>query len=231
MSTVKAAIRKPRRPGRPRQAGRRSGQAQVPDQRGALLDAAVTLFSRQGVGATSLQSLAREAGVTPALVHYYFGTREQLLDVMVQERLLPLLARILQRVVAGGFDSPRALVRALVPVVMETMAEHPWLPPLWVREILTDGGLLRERVLLHARQVAPLLRDRLAAAQTEGQLNPGLDPRLLLVSIIGLTLFPFAAAPIWRQLFDAGDITTETMISHTLALLERGVFMPERGVT
>lgn len=228
-SPVKSPSRKPRRPGRPRQVRRRAGQST--DQRGALLDAAARLFSRQGVGATSLQAVAREAGVTPALVHYYFGNREQLLDVLVQERLLPLVARILQRAVAPGFDNPRALVRALVPVVMDTMTEHAWLPPLWVREVLTDGGLLRDRVLVHARLLAPLIRDRLAQAQANGQLNPALDPRLLLVSIIGLTLFPFAAAPIWRQLFDAGDITTDTLVNHTLALLERGVLMPERGAS
>lgn len=218
-----------RGPGRPRLAQGRG--ADRPDPRGALLDAAVTLFARQGIGATSLQAVAREAGVTPAMLHYYFGNREQLLDVVVSERLLPLLARILQQVAATGLADPRSLVRALVPVVMATVTEHPWLPPLWVREILTDGGLLRERMLVHAKQIAPLLRDRFAAAQAQGQVNRDLDPRLLLVSIIGLTLFPFAAAPIWRQLFDAGDVTTDTLVNHTLALLERGVFLPARGVS
>lgn len=218
----------PRRPGRPRRpAGRRSTSAA--GQRQVLLDAALLLFSRQGVAATSLKSVAQEAGVTAALLHYYFGTREQLLDVVVQERLLPLLAGILQGGGGAGYDNPRSLVRSLVPLVMETVTRNPWLPPLWVREVLTDGGLLRERVMLHGRILAPLLRDKLVAAQREGQINPGLDPRLLLVSIIGLTLFPFAAAPIWRQLFDAGDITTETLVNHTLSLLEQGVFTQTRG--
>lgn len=220
----KARGGQPRRPGRPRQQPTGNNKAAT-DQRAALLDAAVRLFAHQGIAGTSLQAVARAAGVTPALLHYYFGNREQLLDLVVSERLLPVLARILQGVVAAGFEDPRALVRTLVPVVMTTVSEHPWLPPLWVREILTDGGALRDRMLTNARLVAPLVRERLAAAQRAGQINPDVDTRLLLVSIIGLTLFPLAAAPIWRQLFDAGDITTETMVQHTLALLERGALI------
>jgi TetR/AcrR family transcriptional regulator len=222
----KAGNGKPRRPGRPCQlatGGR--GKATGTDQRAALLDAAVSQFARHGVAATSLQAVAREAGVTPALLHYYFGNREQLLDVVFAERVLPLLARVLQGVAATGIDDPRALVRTVVPVVMTTVSDHPWLPPLWVREILTDGGALRERMLKNARLVAPLLRERFSAAQRSGQINPDVDPRLLVVSIIGLTLFPLAAAPIWRQVFDAGDISTETLVQHTLALLERGALV------
>lgn len=218
---------KPRKPGRPpRATGTRAAGA---DQRSRLLDAAVLLFSRQGVNATSLQAVAREAGVTPALLHYYFGSREQLLDVLVQERLLPIVAGILQRAVQQGFVTPgaagpRELIRALVPEVLRTVSQHAWLPPLWVREVLSDGGALRERVLVHAKMVAPLISARLAQAQAEGQLNPALEPRLLLVSIIGLTLFPLAAAPIWRQLFDADGVTVDTLVTHTLALLEQGIF-------
>ena len=104
------------------------------------------------------------------------------------------------------------------------VAEHPWLPTLWVREILCEGGALRE-MMIH--QVGPLLptmmASRFAAAQQAGQLNPDLDPRLLMVSLIGLTMFPMASAPIWRQLFGADDIDFNDLRRHTLVLLDRGL--------
>lgn len=227
MNTPRKPRSRPPASPRQRRPGRPAATVAVADPRGRLLDAALVLFARQGIAATSLQSVAAEAGVTPAMLHYYFGNREQLLDVLVQERLLPLLARILQRVAGnGGIGEPDALVRAFVPAVMETVAAHPWLPPIWLREVLTEGGQMRSRVMQQSRQFAPLLQARFAQAQAAGRLNPGLDPRLLLVSMIGLTLFPFAAAPIWRNLFDAGDITTDTMIRHTLALLTHGLEVP-----
>jgi hypothetical protein len=45
----------------------------------------------------------------------------------------------------------------------------------------------------------------------------------MFVSLIGLTILPFAAAPVWRRVFDAGDIGNEQIRSHTLALLTNGV--------
>ncbi|KAA1337047.1 TetR/AcrR family transcriptional regulator, partial [Escherichia coli] len=74
----------PRRPGRPR------GGKRVTASREQLLDIALNLFSRQGIANTSLNAIAREAGVTPAMLHYYFNSREQLLDAMIEERFLPL---------------------------------------------------------------------------------------------------------------------------------------------
>ena len=90
--------------------------------------------------------------------------------------------------------------------------------------MLTDNGALRERLMKRiAPQIAPALAKRFAEAKAKGALNPGLDPRLTVVSLIGLTLFPLAAQSIWRQLLDADDIDTRTLIDHTLALLGSGL--------
>ncbi|VTP61902.1 Potential acrAB operon repressor [Leclercia adecarboxylata] len=59
-----------------------------------MLDIALDLFSRQGIARTSLNAIAKEAGVTPAMLHYYFNSREQLLDAMIEERFLPLRSAI-----------------------------------------------------------------------------------------------------------------------------------------
>src|SRR5689334_8740150 len=193
------------------------------DQRARLLDAALALFSRQGIAETSLSAIARRARVTPALVHYYFGSREQLLDALMDERIAPLVARIGVRLSESG-NEPGAVVRAFVGTMIGMLADNPWLPPLWVREVLSENGALRERLLTRiAPRIAPQLAERFAEAKRRGLLNPGLDPRLTVVSLIGLTIFPLAAQSIWRRLLDADDIDTDALIAHTLALLDGGL--------
>jgi AcrR family transcriptional regulator len=209
-------------PARPKRSPGRPAKARG-DQRGRLLDVALTLFSRNGIAGTPLSAIARRARVTPALMHYYFGNREQLLDALMDERVAPLVLKLAMQLAQAG-DQPAALVRAFVTHMMTMLAENPWLPPLWVREVLTDSGSLRERLLKRiAPQIAPALAKRFAEAKSHGALNPGLDPRLTVVSLIGLTLFPLAAQSIWRRLLDADDIDTQTLINHTLALLGSGL--------
>jgi hypothetical protein len=90
--------------------------------------------------------------------------------------------------------------------------------------VLCEGGALRE---LLVQQVAPqlprMLAQRFATAQRQGRINADLDPRLLVVSLIGLTLFPAAGAPVWRRIFDAEDLDAAALRRHTIALLDRGV--------
>ena len=74
-----------------------------------------------------------------------------------------------------------------------------------------------------APQTGHLLAKTLAGSKQRGDLPDGLDPRLLVVSLIGLTLFPLAAEPIWRRMFAAEDIDRAVLLRHTLALLDQGL--------
>lgn len=211
----KAAPRRRRAVGRPR--GRDA------DVRARLIDAAITQFIRVGIRAASLRAIAETAGVTPAMLHYYFGDKQQMTLAVVEERLLPALEPM-RAAIAGAGSSPVEFVSAFVGGVSDMVTAHPWLPPLWIREVLCEGGALRD--VLFKRLIPQLpqsLAQRFAAAQAQGRLHPDLDPRLMVVSLVGLTLFPAAGAPIWRQMFDANDLDAAALRKHTLALLDHGM--------
>ena len=79
--------------------GRRPGS---PDTRAAILDAARALFAAGGLTGTSIRAVAGRAGVDPALVHHYFGTKD---DLFVAALALPVDPReVLAPVVALGPD-------------------------------------------------------------------------------------------------------------------------------
>jgi TetR/AcrR family transcriptional regulator len=205
----------PRKPGRPR--------AVEANQRERLLDAAVACFAADGVAATSLRSIALKAGVTPALVNYYFGSKEQLLDAFITERVSPVMQSLGASLVAAG-DEPRAVLAAFVRGIHDLVERHPWWPALWVREVLNDQGVLRDVVpKVVAPQVTHLLAQKLGDAQKRGAISADLDPRLLVVSLVGLTMFPLAAEHLWRRIFPAGDVDRAVLLRHTLALLDHGL--------
>ena len=205
----------PRRPGRPR--------ADEANQRERLLDAAVVCFAGDGIAATSLRTIALKAGVTPALVHYYFGSKEQLVAAFIAERMTPVAAALRESLLAAGSD-PRALMAAFVRGMHDVVARFPWWPALWVREVLNEKGALRDVLLKQiAPQVAQLVAGALADAQKRGELAPDLDPRLTMVSLMGLTMMPLAAEHIWRRVFAADDIDRDVLLRHTLALLDHGL--------
>ena len=211
----------PRAPASRRGPGRPVGDSA--DLRERLLDAALTCYSRQGIAATPLRAIAVEAGVNPALLHYYFGDKGQLQQAVIDERLMPAIGNVGVALTLAG-DDPAGLIASFVRGIGDAVARHPWLPSLWVREVLCEGGALRDLLVDRiGPQIPQQLAQRFASAQRAGALNPGLDPRLLVVSLVGLTLFPAASAPVWGRIFDTNGIDADALRDHTLALLERGL--------
>jgi AcrR family transcriptional regulator len=106
--------------------GRRPGS---PDTREAILVSARGLFAERGFGSTSVRAIAADAGVDPALVHHYFGSKD---DLFVAALELPIDPRaLLAPVIAQGpdgaaerllgvflsvWDNPEARVRLLAVV-------------------------------------------------------------------------------------------------------------------
>jgi AcrR family transcriptional regulator len=217
VTTAAAVPLAARRPGRP------TGSARGPEQRARLLDAALTLFARQGIVDTTLGAIAREAGFTPAMVHYYFKTRDQLLDVLIDERFLPLRTAI-----GGAFaanpDDPVTAITQMARGMVAVAVENPWFPPLWVREVISEGGLLRQRMherFGHTHHKASLAR--IEQWQKEGRVNADLEPSLVFLTLLGLTILPLATSKMWRNDPVRRSLTPDDIARHAVALLVHGL--------
>lgn len=220
----------PRRPGRPVRPDNAAMRAD-------LLGIATGLFAAQGVAATTIAHIAQRAAVTPAMVHYYFKNRDQLIDAVVQERVLPVIGYVWAPVpvtLDPGQDpaaAARGFLAEIVKRIVQSATQQPWLPALWMHEVVNEGGQLRERVLPH------LPSDRLQAfagliaqAQRQGVITPGVEPRLVFLSILGLTLLPLATSNLWRRIWQgdaqAQAIDTDAIAAHAIAMLTGGLFSP-----
>ncbi|HJQ44158.1 MAG TPA: TetR/AcrR family transcriptional regulator [Jatrophihabitantaceae bacterium] len=79
-------------------ASSRSPQARrrlsVDARRGAILEAASRVIAEHGPDSTSVEDVALAAGASPALVHHYFGTRQDLIDHTLRRAADELLQRL-----------------------------------------------------------------------------------------------------------------------------------------
>ena len=204
----------PRRPGRPR--GKKPGTA----SREQLMDIALMLFARQGIAHTSLNAIAKEAGETPAMLHYYFSSREALVDQLLEERFMPLRSEIGQIFIEHPEDPVTAFT--LLIEALGTLAEkHNWFAPLWMQEGIGEMPILRQH--MHARFGDDKYHRMLATVkrwQEEGKLNPALSPELLFTTLISLVLVPFSRLRTDTRL---ASVSRQTIVSHALTLIRQGI--------
>jgi len=58
----------------------------VEDRREQIIDAALRVFSQKGFTSATNKNIAREAGITPGLIYYYFENKEKLLQAVIESR-------------------------------------------------------------------------------------------------------------------------------------------------
>ncbi len=118
-----------KRPGRP------SGSS---DTRERILTSALELFARNGIDRTSIRAVAAGAGVDAALVHHYFGTKQQLFAAAIDIPIDPMTVLVPMREIPVselGFTLPSVLL------------------PLWDSE-LGAGLIARLRSLIAGADVS-----------------------------------------------------------------------------
>lgn len=210
-----------RGPGRPP----RGEDVAVRDQ---LIEAAIELFTLRGYGEVSLREIADKAEVTPAMVAYYFDDKRGLHQAMLGRVLEQLLEQIDVLRQAVEENDP---IEQFIDLYISTLAAQPWAPRLIVREVLTGDTPLRTWFVERFAAVAgPRMTEWLSEQIDSGELRDDLDPRLALLSLIGMSMFPFLAAPVLGPILEYridGEFK-DRIIRHTQTLFREGCRAPGR---
>jgi AcrR family transcriptional regulator len=155
-------------------AGRRPGPTRTKD---AIMAAARAQFAERGYTATTLRSVARAAGVHPALIHHHFGSKEQLYNAALSLPVDPIevLTRLTQ---VPREEFPEQLVRHFIATWRDPQA-GPILHAVLRRAISEPDQTALVRS--HAETV---LVPRIAAALGIPEINAA----AAFAQLIGLTI-------------------------------------------
>src|SRR3954468_6841352 len=161
------------KPDTPRRTGRRPGPNRT---RAAILTAARAAFAARGYDAVSIRAVARDAGVDPALVHRFYGSKEELFVAAMELPVSP--GRLVPALLADGVDDlGERLIRTLLELFDRPAAFAPFLA--LIRGAVSNehaAALLREfitrevlgRLAAAASPDRPALRARLAGSPGGG---------------------------------------------------------------
>src|SRR5512147_1722788 len=166
----------------------------TPDATTAILDAAETLFARQGFAATTIKAIGAEAGVNPALLYYYFPDKGRLYHAVLERRLGSFARRMATELPPDL--APLAAVERILRGYAGVMQAAPQLPRLLARELADHEA---EHALPLIREIAAGLFQRICdlirAGQRAGEIRPDLEPRFAAISLVAQMAWFFLAKP------------------------------------
>lgn len=162
-----------------------------------ILKAAEREFIDKGYAGARTTSIAAAAGVTHAMLHYYFRTKEKLFQQILEEKLKFIRGMMLTHLIHP--DRPvLENVKSAIETHLDFLSANPELP----RFMLTVLSGYPEFILFFKEKVDNDNQDivKIFQAEIDRSAELGLcrktDARMLLLDIISLNVFSFVAAPL-----------------------------------
>lgn len=174
------------------------------ERRQQIIDAAIELFATNGFRGTGLAAVADAVGITPGAILHHFGSKERLLEAVIEERDSRTSARLVSLASLGGADALRSMVH-----VAEEVERDRRLASLYtVLEVenLEHDDLVHDFFVRRSRVVRRLLSDILRVGVEQGEFRADSDIPALVAEAIA---FMEGAQLIW--LLDPGSSSLSAM--------------------
>jgi len=161
----------------PRRAGRRAGENRT---REAILGAARRRFGEHGYDGATIRGIASDAGVNPALIHHFYGTKEGLFAAAMKLPVLP--SEILARAFGAARDRLGDDFRAHLGEIMVATMLRVWdttevrtaFLGLLRSAATTDQGLVMLREFITSTILASLVRAAGPGEDADGRYRAAL---------------------------------------------------------
>ena len=166
-----------------------------------IIASAEKLFYQKGKAGTSMQDIADDAGINRTLLNYYFRTKDQLFEAVFRGamgRFVPELATLLH----SGIS-----IEEYIPVMIEriitAMIENPQIPAFVLQELNTNLNRLPQ--IIKGMGIDPEVALEKLEREKPGLSTSGIDPRQVIISLLSMCIFPFAARPVITEILYGGD--------------------------
>lgn len=165
-----------------------------------IVEAAEHLFYQKGKSGTTMQDIANEAGITRTLLNYYFRSKDKLFEAVFRKAMgciVPALAEMLHS------DKPfREYLPGMIEMIIDTLIDNPQIPVFVLQELSSNPERMPQIIKEMGINSDVAMEKLISNADFE---NLPFDPKHVIMNVISLCIFPFAARPLAREVIYGGD--------------------------
>jgi len=149
-----------------------------------IMEAAELLFAEQGFNGTSVRDIAEKAGVNLAMISYYFGSKDKLLETLFAERTEKgkiKLEEIINRPVSA-LDKMYQLIELYLDKIMQQQCFHRILTR---EQVLSSGTHVADMILQLKRRNFELIQQIVEEGQRTGEFRKDVEVSLVVATLVG----------------------------------------------
>ncbi len=170
-----------------------------------ILNSALKVFTRRGFAGARMEEIAKEAGINRALLHYYFRDKETMFNLIFEKQFKEFFSGI-----GTILNTQKPLFEKIKEIVsheIDVLTKHPDLPRFIIVEVATQPDRLiqyGQKMGINPRQILEIFNQQVMDEAQQGTIVP-IEGRQLLMNIMSLCVYPFAARPIIKTLMQLDE--------------------------
>jgi AcrR family transcriptional regulator len=184
------------------------------DKQIQIMEAAERLFADRGFAGTSVRDIAEAAGVNLAMISYYFGSKEKLMEAMFQHRGQYMKMQ-LQSLLLDSRMTSFQKVEKLVDEYIDRLFQKQCFHKVVMREQMADtGGPINEQISQLKKTNQELFKQIIQEGQKKGEFKKGIDVPFLMLTLIGTANQLIATQHFYREGSNLQSLSGEEFEKH-----------------
>ena len=152
-----------------------------------IMEAAERLFADHGFAGTSVRDIAEAAGVNLAMISYYFGSKEKLMEAMFKYRGQHLKKQY-ESILLNNNMSSMQKVEKLIDEYIDRLFQKQCFHKVMIREqMINSTGPISEQIAQLKQTNQALFKQIIQEGQRKGEFKKGIDISFLMMTLVGTT--------------------------------------------
>jgi len=181
----------------------------------SILEVAERLFLEKGFSMTSTTEIAKEVGCNQALVHYYFRTKDNLFNVIFEQKFKLFFQGVFEMKNMGELKFQDKL-KHIIESHYDILRKNPKMPALILNELSRRPDqiiILREKLHLLPEQIYAELNKDLEKEIELGNVR-NLSLLDIFISMLSLNIALFIMMPVVENVLQLNEVQKEFMLEH-----------------
>lgn len=183
------------------------------------------LFFKKGFLNATTQEIADEAGVNRALIHYYFRSREQLLDTLMEEIVSEKKNRI--RPILLSDTSFRDKIAAYIDVIVDHGMRYPYIENFIITETVRNPDKVKLLCFKDKLRSSELIKDQLQEEIDKGAIAP-ISPEHFMVNLNSMCNYPLLAKNVIQNIHGMSDAVYKKFLTERKQVIFSTLFNEKR---
>lgn len=192
-----------------------------------IMETAEMLFAEKGFNGTSVRDIAENAHVNLAMISYYFGSKEKLMEALFEYRS-KFFKLQLESMIENKTLTPIQKVENLIDQYIGKLMSQHGFHRVMVREQMTNkNGPISEQIQQLKKQNQELIKKLIHEGQKTGDFKKNIDIPLLMMTMVGTINQLITTQHYYRDINNLQSLTEEEFQKHIRKKLSqhlKGIF-------